>query len=87
MDSLKKFKQGGTFLVESPLRFVRDPETGHIVIAFSSFFHAPGGQSFETPMGLRLTTETAQALLADLPTLEALLREATKGQSTPDSVQ
>jgi hypothetical protein len=87
MDGIEKFKRGGSFLVEKPLEFVRDLETGHAVIIFVSSFHAPGGPSFETPMALRLTTETAQALLADLPTLEALLREASQIPAKPPSVQ
>jgi hypothetical protein len=87
MDAIEKFKRGGSFLVEKPLEFVRDPETGHAVIVFASSFRSPGGQSFETPMGLRLTVETAQALLADLPALEALLRKATQIPTKPPAVQ
>jgi hypothetical protein len=87
MDAIERFKRGGSFLAEKPLEFVRDPETGHAVIIFFSSFHTPGGPAFETPMGLRLTTETARALLSDLPALEALLLAATSSQTKPDSVQ
>jgi len=86
-DAIEKFKRGGSFVVEKPLEFVRDPETGRVAIVWRSTFHVLGGPTYETPMGLLLTTETARALLADLPTLEALLKEATKGPTTPNVVQ
>jgi hypothetical protein len=87
MDAIQRFERGGPFLAEKPLVLGRDPETGRVVIVFLSSFHVPGGPSFETPMGVMLTTEAALALLTDLPKLEALLVEATKAPSKPDFVQ
>jgi hypothetical protein len=86
-DAIARFKRGGCFLVDKPLEFVRDPDTGNVAIVWLSSFHALGGPRFETPMGLLLTTEIAQALLADLPVLEALLREATQTPTKPPYVQ
>jgi hypothetical protein len=79
-------RRGWTFLVEKPLEFARDPETGRAGLIFFSSAHFQG-KTIETPVGLVLTKEAAQALLRDLSELETLLRAATSGHTKPDSVQ
>jgi hypothetical protein len=86
MDAIERFKRGSSFLAEKPMEFARDPESGRAALMFVSSFHV-GGRTIETPMAWILIPEVARALLADLPELEVLLREATSGQTKPDVVQ
>jgi len=74
------------FLIGSPMEFEFDQRTGLLsVIAVASMKH------LETPVNLRLrlslTPETLQSLLSDLPKLEALLVQASKGPTKPDFLQ
>ena len=87
IDPTESAKRGWPFLAEKPLEVFRDPETGKVVLAWYSTIRFPGGQTVDTPIGVILTNEAARALLADLPTLQALLEEATTNQTKPRSVQ
>ena len=72
------------YLVEKPIEFSFDPDTGLLsLVAIGSL------QPADREMGacLMLTPKAAQSLLADLPTLEALLKQASEGQTKPRFVQ
>jgi hypothetical protein len=87
MDAVENLKRGSFFTAEKPLEIFRNPETGQVVLAWYSTFHIPDGPTIDTPMGVVLTREAAQKLLVDLPHLQFLLEEATKGPTKPDFVQ
>jgi hypothetical protein len=81
-----------TFLTASPLRIEFDAKSGMVWIALVSTFAymnpaTKAAEEFEQPLVLGLARGTAEHLLADLPRLESMLREATKEPSKPDSVQ
>jgi hypothetical protein len=79
-------------LINAPLEFDYDPDTGLVSLTALASFARRQTKYFEVPESqmaicLLLTPETAQSLLADLPKLEALLSQASKGPTKPDFLQ
>jgi len=81
-----------TLIVTSPLAFGFDPDTGLLSVVANGEMRPQKTQHFEVPAFsmstiLYLTTETARQLLSDLPGLERLLEQASKGPTKPDFLQ
>jgi hypothetical protein len=75
------------FLTDKPLEFEYDPDTGVLTLFLRMDMQFLNRALEEKRVGIMLTTAASQALLADLPKLEALLKEAAKGPTKPSSVQ
>jgi hypothetical protein len=74
------------FIIDRPLGFEHDPHTGLLhVTAQASGSHPTG--SVEINLELLLTPAASKALLASLPQIEALLRQASLGPVKPGSLQ
>jgi hypothetical protein len=81
-----------SLLVNLPLTFDYDPSTGLLsVMAVSSKPPQQTGTveipAFEVHVTLLLTPEAWKSLLSNLPNLESLLSQASKGPTKPPSVQ
>jgi hypothetical protein len=81
-----------SLIVNVPLTFDYDPNTQLLsVMAVSSKPPQPTGTveipAFQVHVTLLLTPEASQSLLSELPNLESLLLQASKGPTKPASVQ
>lgn len=79
-------------LINSPLAFEYDQDTGLLAVVVTGEMQKQTAQMIEVPafsmsIILYLTPEASRTLLSDLPKLEILLRQASKGPAKPDSVQ
>jgi hypothetical protein len=72
------------YIIEKPLEFDFDPDTGLLSLVGVG---STSGPVRELGACLMLTPKVSQALLADLPRLEAVLLQASRGPTKPRSVQ
>jgi len=82
------------FITDQPVQFELDPDTGLASLVIQASFsqmagpaNQAGGATIHMPVSVMLTPESAQALLADLPKLEAFLKRASEAPPKPRSVQ
>ena len=75
------------FLTDKPLEFEYDPDTGLLTLFLRVEMQFPNRQPELHRVGMMLTPAASQALLADLPKLEAILERAVKGPTKPNVVQ
>ena len=76
-----------SFITDKPLEFEFDPDTGVLSLIFLPRLESRGCQVLERSMRLMLTPEASLSLLTDLPQLEGILAQATKGPIKVRSVQ
>ncbi len=73
-------------VVGSRPTFCLNPDTKTISVVFLSAWESVG-VPVQIPMEILITPEKARMLLADLPKLESVLRQAIQDSTMPDSVQ
>ena len=79
-------------IVDSPLAFDYDPHTGLLQVVAIGIMQRQATERISVPsfsiiVTLHLTPETSRRLLADIPMLEKLLAQASKGPAKPNSLQ
>lgn len=79
-------------IIDSHLTFEYDPDTGLLSVVATGAMSRQTTEKIDVPafsmsVNLLLTPETSRQLLADLPVLERLLEQASKGPAKPHSVQ
>jgi len=79
-------------IIDSPLTFGYDPDTGLLSVVATGEMQQQKTQKIEVPafsmsVILFLTPKAARQLLSDIPALEKLLEQASKGPTKPHSVQ
>lgn len=79
-------------IVNSPLAFGYDPDTGLLAVVATGEMQKQMTEKIEVPafsmsVILHLTPETSRRLLSDLPALEKLLEQASKGPTKQGFVQ
>lgn len=74
-------------IIETPLAFDSDPDTGLFRMTADVQMSGPMGISWILQLQMKLTAETARQLLADLPQLEKFLVRVLAAHTTPRSVQ
>ena len=76
------------FLTDKPVTFGIGQDTGLAELVIEAgYARTDGTEQIYQPVRVIMTPESSQALLLDLPKLQAVLAQAAKGPTTPNYVQ